>query len=247
MNMENDLSSKVKLNVRSADTEMYGRVRLSSYVNYFIHAAILSAEKLGFGWDSLRDHSLFWVLSRLTIEMNQIPVWKEDIEIETWPKRVEKILYIRDFLARDSSGEIIARATSGWLAVDIETKRPKVVSIMTDEQMEIMNKKNAIIDLPEKIIPASCLDSEEIKTSYFDFDMNGHVTSTRYIDMMMDKIGIEKLREVYPKRLSINHLTETLPGDSIYLSIKDDENGLNYFEGINKKNGLPVFRSIIQF
>lgn len=39
------------------------------------------------------------------------------------PKTIEGTLYLRDFIVRDKDENIIARATSGWLAIDIRNKK----------------------------------------------------------------------------------------------------------------------------
>ena len=49
--------------IDSADTDMFGRIRLGSLVNLLIQAATNSADKLGFGYKNIQEQKLFWVLS----------------------------------------------------------------------------------------------------------------------------------------------------------------------------------------
>jgi acyl-ACP thioesterase len=61
-------------------------------------------------------------------------------------------------------------------------------------------------------------DTFDVQTTYFDIDLNAHVTSSRYIDWMMDTFESSFHKENYPTELSINFLRETKPGHSIRLT-----------------------------
>ena len=84
---------------------MFARIRAGAMVNLLIQSAINSAESLGFGFAELREQKLFWVLSRLTVEIYHPLKWNEEAEVETWPKSVEGLLYTRDYIVRDKDAE----------------------------------------------------------------------------------------------------------------------------------------------
>ena len=109
---ESQLTLKKKFTVTSADTDMFGRLKLGKLTDYLIQSAISSADKLGFGLKFLREEKLFWVLSRITITIEKQLKWYDVAEVETWPKTVEGLLYIRAFIVRDKNQEIVARGTS---------------------------------------------------------------------------------------------------------------------------------------
>lgn len=124
---ESDLTLYSEFKITSADTDMFTRIRAGAIVNLLIQSAINSAESLGFGFKGLRKQQLYWVLSRLTVEIYHPLTWNQEVEVETWPKSIEGLLYMRDYIIRDKSQNIVARATSGWLAIDAGTKRPKLL------------------------------------------------------------------------------------------------------------------------
>lgn len=244
---EKDLTIRIKYKITSADTDMYGRLRLGGLMNFLIQSAILSADRLGFGYKGLKGQQLFWVLSRMTVEIDQVMNWNEEIEVETWPKDVEKLLYLRDFIIRDINGNQIGRATSGWLAIDLENKRPRKVEAINEEILVRLNTKKAFDELPEKLDGLNEGESQKIKSGYFDIDLNKHVTSTRYIDWMMDTIPMEYHQKNYPKKLSINYLKETMPGEHISMKYLQMEPARFHFEGINLNRNVPAVRGVITF
>ena len=244
---ENELTLYSSFQITSADTDMYMRVKLGGVVNLLIQSAINSAESLGFGFKGLRKQQLYWVLSRLTVEIYHPITWNQEVEVETWPKTIEGLLYMRDYIIRDKSQNIIARATSGWLAIDSETKRPKLLDGIEAEMFVHLRDKHALKELPEKLPTTTEGDAYDVQSSYYDFDLNRHVTSTRYVDWMMDTYSIDFHLNHYPKRLSINFMKETLPGDSINI-IRGTQDDLQYnFEGTNHAQKTVAFRGKIDF
>ncbi|TRX66036.1 acyl-[acyl-carrier-protein] thioesterase [Carboxylicivirga sp. M1479] len=244
--MDTQLQLKTKFKVSSADTDMFARLKISALANYLIQAAIESAESLGFGLSHLRKDHLFWVLNRLTIEVYHHPKWNDTIEVETWPKSIERIFFMRDFIVRDKNNRIIAKANSAWLAIDLESKRPSTFSA---DKAKYFTKLKELYALDYSPLKLDASDGQAIKTiapTYFDIDLNKHVTSTRYIDWMMDHFSFEHHKNNYPKHLSINFLKETMLSDELLLCHKDISNE-HYFEGLNKQQNKPAFRGKIIF
>jgi medium-chain acyl-[acyl-carrier-protein] hydrolase len=244
---ENNLTTFSSFEVTSADTDMHGRIRLGSLVNLLIQSAIHSADNLGFGYGGIRQQNLFWVLSRLTLVIDRPLKWHEIIQVETWPKNVERILYLRDFILRDNEGNVVGKATTGWLAVDIETKQLKKIDGIHSGFFIHLKEKHAIAEPPEKVLPVSGGDSFDIKTGYYDADLNKHITTTRYVDWMMDTFPVDFHTECYPRKLSLNIMKETMPGDILKIMRNKGAKGEYYFEGENISKNVSAFRSCIKF
>jgi len=244
---ETDLTLYNSFKITSAETDMFMHLRLGAVVNLLIQSAINSAESLGFGFKGLRKQQLYWVLSRMTVEIYQPMTWNQEVEVETWPKTLEGLLYMRDFIIRDKEQNIIARATSGWLAIDAETKKPKILDSIEAQMFVHLKEKHALQKSPEKLSATSEGDEFDVKSSYFDFDLNSHVTSTRYVDWMMDTFTVDFHKNHNPKKLSINFMKETLPGDTLNI-FRGSQDGLQFsFEGINHSHKTVAFRGKIEF
>ena len=245
--IDDELILRKKFIVTSADTDMFGRLKLSVLANFLIQSAISSADKLGFGLKYLREEKLFWVLHRLTINIEKQLKWYDEIEVETWPKKIEGLLYIRDFIVRDKNNDIVARGTSAWLAIDAIRKRPKIIDGIITDAFHSLKHKNAIEELPLKLSLIKDGEMNEIQTSFFDLDLNQHVTSTRYIDWIMDAFSVDFHSKNYPKFLSINYLMEIKPNEKIQVyKTKTDEHSF-HFEGLNPTSVKQSFRSELIF
>lgn len=244
---DNDLILRTKSKITSFETDINARLRLGALANLLIQSAIQSAENLGFGFGNLKENKLFWVLSRLKIEINRPMNWYEEVEVETWPKDIDGWFYLRDFIVRDSQGEIVAKATSTWLAIDIETKRPKKIEGIQAANFTRLRHKHAIEIPAEKLSAHNLSLQRPISIQFFDFDLNKHVTSTRYIDWMMDSLSFDFHNKNYAKSLIINYIKETLENKEIILHHHCDQNNTVFFEGIHKVENSVSVRAEVKF
>jgi medium-chain acyl-[acyl-carrier-protein] hydrolase len=241
-----DLITTTTFRITSAETDMESRIRLGSLVNLLIQSAINSADNLGFGFGGLKKQKLFWVLSRLTVEIYRPLEWYETVEVDTWPKTIERILYIRDFEIRDKDQKVVSRATSGWLPIDIETKRPRKIDGLHEEMFVHLQDKHGLIESPEKLMAIDTGNEFEIHSSYYDIDLNRHVTAIRYIDWMMDTFPVDFHRNHYPGRLSVNYLKETMPQETLKIR-RHDNTDMYRFEGENLSSHSLAFRGKINY
>jgi len=244
---EKDLILISNFTITSTETDMEARLRLGALVNLLVQSAINSADSLGFGFGGIRQQNLYWVLSRLTVEIYRPLKWYEKVKVETWPKNVEKILYLRDFFISDEKQDMVAKATSGWLAIDMNTKKAKKIDGIHSGLFIHLKDKHAIQEMPEKLNPVPEGDIFEFKTDYYDIDLNKHLSATRYIDRMMDTMPVDFHVNNYPKKLSVNFLKETMPGETLRFIRNQKSEDVFLFEAINVNTNTNSFRASIEF
>ena len=113
-----------KFTISSYDLNPGSQARLTTIANFFQEMAYQHADQLGFGYRDLKEAQIYWVLSRMKIRMNNYPVWDDQIRVETWHNGMERLFGIRDFKVVDAAGNILGIATSAWLILDAQTRRP---------------------------------------------------------------------------------------------------------------------------
>jgi acyl-ACP thioesterase len=133
------------------------------------------------------------------------------------------------------------------LALDSKTKRPRQVESIQPGLFNHLRDKLAIGVPAEKLAPVSGGDCFSVQSTYFDIDLNRHVTSTRYIDWMVDSFTVDYLLQHYPKTLDINFLKEVMPGELITIHKLESVESCFNFEGIIDRLNIPCFRGRIQF
>jgi medium-chain acyl-[acyl-carrier-protein] hydrolase len=240
------LISKLSFTVSSAETDIQSRLRVGSMLNYLIQSAIESADALGFGFTQLRDMDLLWVLNKVEIQIASIATWYNSLVVETWPKNINGLSYIRDHIIKTDTGQLVAKASTAWLAIDLKSRKPKLIQHNNTEIFTRLHEKNAIERFPLKLKSVTSEEKFKRQARYFDIDLNEHVTATRYLDWMMDTFSVEFHEAHYPKNVLINYASETMQDEEIVIARKLRNIHHYCFEGLNNDVRL-AFRGELKF
>jgi acyl-ACP thioesterase len=240
---------KEKYHVELSDVDFKKNLKLSILFNYFQDVASDAAANLGAGIDVLqKSHGLAWILMRIRVDITRLPQWNEEIMIETWPLEPSRLEFERDFLVKDQKGDVIIRAISSWVIMDLEErklKRTESIGLTYPVNIEDRAIKGKLGSL-RKNGPLETAYRRII--GYSDVDFNGHLNNSKYVDFLMDCFPIESHMKSNIKSLEVNFINEVLPGETIVL-YKDmsrrDEN-LFYIEGMNEDSSRIVFKAMAE-
>ena len=200
------------------------RLRLYNLENYLLEVAGTVADELGFGIAVLHPRGLTWILTRLSVEMYELPTHCERVRFETWIESNAHMLSTRDF--RIYSGDkLIGQCKSVWAVLDLEKREivnvfdePIFEGCVDGEVLEMGRVRMTTIPEPTGVV--------EHKVVYSDIDYNGHCNSCRYLQAMTDAY----LPDYYDKhvRLDISYSKEAMPGETLqtYYLVTDD--GVQY-------------------
>ncbi|MBI5583779.1 MAG: hypothetical protein HY892_08130 [Deltaproteobacteria bacterium] len=211
--------------IRSFEVDFRNRLHLNVVFHLLQETATNQIERQGIGVEVLRNRNEAWVLSRLLLEMDRYPGHGEEIRVETWPRGIERLFAHRDFQITTVAREILGRATSYWLLMDLKTRRPKRLHEVF-EHMPTAPDRKALTVNPEKLPP---LHKPEpvmtVQAGYPQLDLNNHVNNAHYIEWALDAFPIKMHEAWQPARLQVNFQAETKCGDRITLfKGKIDEN-----------------------
>ncbi len=200
------------------------RLRLFNLENYLLEVAGTVADELGFGIQVLHPRGLTWILTRLSVEMYEMPTHCEHVRFETWIENNVHMLSTRNF--RIYSGDkLIGQCKSVWAVLDLEKR--EIVNCFDDPIFEGC-VDGEVIEMPRvrmTTIPEPT-GSAPHKIVYSDIDYNGHCNSCRYLQAMTDAY----LPDYYSKkvRLDINYSKEAMLGETLMTNYLVTEDGVQY-------------------
>jgi medium-chain acyl-[acyl-carrier-protein] hydrolase len=212
-----------KFRVRSYECSPDGKLSIVSLANYLQEIAGNHARELGLALGQIGR--LTWVLHRLRIDTLSRPDWGSDAEIKTWPSGHDGLSANREFFVYDGSGELCARATSQWLLLDLDRRRPvrlpAEVTELRPPDLELpLGKAQRLVEPPKNE-----LFRVTVRTS--DLDMNGHVNNARYVAWMMDAANPDATS------IDVQFKSEALLGDVVLVRGGADEDirGVYRYDG----------------
>ena len=207
--------------VKSYETDINGNLRLFSFMNIVQELAGRHADCLGFGYEDLKKDNIAWVLARMQVKFIRIPVWKENITVETWHKGGDRLFWDRDFIVSDRDKNEIILATSSWVTIDTLTRRLRKATPI-EKDYKGLNLRDALTDNAEKIILPTDMKYEKSKTVTFsDLDINDHTNNAKYIEWATDIIPLGTVSGKPPVSMTVNFNLESRYGDKIdfYISV----------------------------
>ncbi|MDR0892152.1 MAG: acyl-[acyl-carrier-protein] thioesterase [Mediterranea sp.] len=244
--MENKIGS-YEFVVEPFHTDFSGHLMLSVLGNHFLNCAGFHASERGFGMGTINEANYTWVLSRLAVELTELPAQYEKFTVQTWVENVYRLFTDRNFAVTAQDGRQIGYARSIWAMIDMDTRKPADLLTLHDGNIvDYICDEPCPIDKPSRIKLGEGQLVDTLTMRYCDIDINGHVNSIRYIEHILDLFPIHIYKEKRIRRFEIAYVTESYFGDQLTFYREqscDDE----YHIEIRKQNNEVVCRSKVIF
>ena len=217
--------------------------------NHMLNAADFHSTDRGFGMKYLMTIKRSWVLSRLAIEMNEMPEQYTKFNIETWVENAMRFFTQRNFSVSDDSGKVYGYGRSVWAMIDTDTRQPCDILSIKDGAINewIEAEKPCPIDKGGRVKMSDAAEFvHAIDTYYNDVDINGHINSVKYIEHVLDLWSLDWYKAHRIQRFEIAYVAESHAGDK--LSFYREETGENEFcVRIVRTDGTECCRSKVKF
>ena len=202
-----------------------GKLTMSVLGNHLLNCAGFHAADRGFGIATLNENHYTWVLSRLAIELEEMPREYESFSIQTWVENVYRLFTDRNFAILDHEGNAVGYARSVWAMISMETRKPAdLLTLHGGSITDYVCDKDCPISKPGRIKVTEKTPLVEYRTKYSDIDINGHVNSIKYIENILDLFPIEVFKEKRVKRFEMAYVAESYYNEVMQdISIKDTE------------------------
>ena len=249
-----------------------GRLFMGHLGNHMLNAADFHSTDRGFGMKRLMGMGRSWVLSRLAIEMTEMPQQYTRFNVETWVESAMRYFTSRNFavvtaqedplipLDPSSPTKILGYGRSIWAMIDTTTRQPTDIFSIDDGAINnwIEKDKPCPIDKGGRVRMSDQAELvREIDTYYNDVDINGHINSVKYIEHVLDLWPIDWYREHAILRFEIAYVAEAHAGDHLafYSEQTADQEFCvricksvgNVSERCSKDNDIEVARSKVKF
>ena len=216
------------VHVEPFHVDFTGRIFLGVLGNHLLNAAGNHSQRRGWGIGALNENHYTWVLSRLCIEMEEMPMQYEVIEIRTWVESVMRLFTNRNFSILRPDGTPCGYARSVWAMIDMDTRKPCDLLSLYDGDI-----LRYVVEPEENVCPIQghgrlvfreARLARTLDTYYSDVDINGHINSIKYIEHILDLFPRERYERQMVRRLEIAYKAESYLGDrlSFYTQVIND-------------------------
>jgi acyl-ACP thioesterase len=177
-------------------------------------AAGQHAEKLGVGVEALHGRGLTWVLSRQRVLIERPVVLGDAVEVVTWPTGTDRLAALRDFEIR-RGGEVVARAITHWIVLDLRSRRPVRIDRVLGAGM--LAPRPHVLEAPgdRPPLPAGDVLERRFSIRYRDIDRNLHVTNASYVAWATEALPQEAWRSLRLRGMEVHFLAECTLGSAV--------------------------------
>ncbi len=248
MDAELPLEYVMRRELTAADCNAQFELPLPALVQMLVEAATDHANRIGVGYDRLAADGHAWVLMRLTLGIGRMPRVGETFEIATWVDSFTRRFSTRDF-ALSVDGEQICRARSVWGVINSKDRTPATL-----EGLEVL--ESLARPVPES--PTACRRvrpadfAEPTATTAYrvvvsDIDTNRHLTSARYISLMLDMWTLDDFDRRRITQFEVSFGREARYGDDLTVERRDFDADTSVCRLVMASDKSPLATASIAF
>ena len=188
------------------------QTRPADILDYLQDTCTFQAEDLGIGLEYMQTHQTAWVLNSWQADIDRYPVLGEKIRISTWPYDFYGFLGFRNFKIEDEAGNMIVRANSVWVFMNVRKSRPTRIAPEVANtyqaqprlEMEYMDRKIPDIE--------TGTPKEAFRIPHYFIDTNNHVNNAKYILLAQELLP----QDFQPARIRVEYKKPAVYGDIVY-------------------------------
>lgn len=226
-----------------------GRLFIGHLGNHLLNAADFHSTDRGFGMRRLMTMNRSWVLSRLAIEIEEMPRQYDRFYVETWVESAMRYFTSRNFAIVGTDGRQYGYGRSIWAMIDTGTRQPTDILTIDDGAIQQWIETDRICPIDKggrvKMGDEATL-LRTLETQYSDEDINGHVNSVKYIEHILDLWPLSWHRDHRVSRFEIAYVAESHGGDSLSF-YHEPTDAAAHCVRITKADGTEVVRSKVTF
>ncbi len=192
-----------------------GRMPVWLVASRVIEVATLHANALGIGYAALEPMGIAWVLSRLSIEIDETPRINEDYTFHTWIANLNRHFSDRMMTVTGADGRELMRVRTTWVALDLRARTLASLDKIDSARFPILERECAIEPM-RKVRPLGPeAQDREYTFVYDDIDVNGHVNTVQYVRLVMNQWPLDWHAAHAPARFDIAFQHECRYGETV--------------------------------
>lgn len=227
------------------NVDLSGQLSVPSLGDYILDTAGLHATQLGISMQHLATMDMTWVMSGLHFEIGNLPMINSTVEVRTQISGCSKISSKRDFII-SCNGDKVAEASTEWLIINTKTRRPIFLTEVFPQIEELIMPDSGIPRYRHLRFRPSA-ESTPIKNytvEYSDIDINTHLYSMRYLEMSLNSLGLQYIKDKRISRIDANFMQEVLYGGQVAIFAEPDGSNADQIE--MQESGKAMFRARIE-
>jgi len=200
-----------------------GKLKYTDMNNLFQLTASAHSDSGGMSFSEMQKNNQAWVLSRMRIEIDEVPKCDDVVTVVTWIEYLDKGQSIRN-IEMYLGDKKLAGVSSLWVVLDTKLRKAA-------EQLAI--NSDHLIRYPEKKATAkNCYRINYVKDTELieqrtvrlsDLDIVNHVNNVKYVEWCLDVFDANLIFNGKIKALNMNYLRELNLNDHVAIKMHQQD------------------------
>ncbi|WP_264563899.1 acyl-[acyl-carrier-protein] thioesterase [Flavobacterium sp. N3904] len=189
-----------------------GYLKYTDLCNLLQLTAAAHSEVGGISFTDMQEFNQAWVLSRMRVEITELPKWRDVVTVKTWINSLENSRSVRA-LEMYVNGRKIVGSETFWAVFNTKARRPEPLALPY-QHFELYPENKATQMGFSKINLTHEKEMVFERTVFLsDLDIVNHANNVKYLEWCLDLVDEKKIISQQLKSFEMNFLKE--------LSLKD--------------------------
>ncbi|WP_334352764.1 acyl-[acyl-carrier-protein] thioesterase [Companilactobacillus sp. HBUAS56257] len=185
-----------------------GDIRLSALIDIMLltsekqlHQADVDSTEM------VENNGLGWVVVQYHLDILQMPTLGQKLKVTTQATSYNKYFFYRNFWVEDLDGNVLAKAQSAFVLIDIKERKIVGAADRLDNKFGA-EEVNRIQRFNRIKIPDDYDFKQKQHIGYYNIDVNKHVNNSYYFDWMIDTLDTDFIASHRIKSMDIKYEKE---------------------------------------
>ena len=219
-----------------------GFLKISELLNFLQLTAAEHSELGGISFVDMQVHHQAWVLSKMRLEINNLPKWNDIVTVETWIVSLENSRSLRA-LKISVGDRIVATCETFWVVLNTLRRRPEALALPHLH----FKKFDSFFANKKRIESYKPSESQELavtrKVVFSDLDLVNHMNHIKYLEWCLDCLPAEMLIQNRLKVIEMYFMSELVLDDLVSINKTKSE---KVYQFSIEKNGKISFGTTIE-
>ena len=191
-----------------------GFLKYTDLCNILQLTAAAHSEVGGISFSDMQEFNQAWVLSRMRVEIAELPKWKDIVTVKTWINTLENSRSVRA-LELYVNGKKLVGCETFWAVFNTKIRRPEALALPF-KHFVLYPERKATQNTFSKINISNETEMVFEKTVVLsDLDIVNHVNNVKYLEWCLDFIDAELIFNQKIESFEMNFLKELSLRDTI--------------------------------
>lgn len=185
------------------------------------------AEFGGLSFTDMQQHDQAWVLSRMRVEIDELPKWRDTVTVKTWIYDLQGSRSIRALEMYIGEKKIVGCVTF-WAVLNTKTRKAEALALPHEHFIKYPEMEATAESFRKIALGRDMELLKEHSVTLSDLDIVFHANNVKYLEWCLDAIDPKPILKNRLASFDMNYMRELMLGDHVEIA-KGSEGGQDYF------------------